>query len=69
MIESLLTILIHPIIMMKRQRLMPLSRREADSGGHLAKVVMIERSQIEYHPTCQDRCEELLDSVFFFQVL
>ena len=54
------------IVMTKRQCLqMRLSRREADSGSRLAKVAVIERSQIEYHPACQDRCQELLKSRCF----
>jgi len=61
------TISIHRIIIMiKHQRLrMRQSHREADRGRHLAKVAVIERSQIEYHPACQDRCEELLKPMFF----
>ena len=56
--------------MTRRQRLqMRLSRREADSGRWLGEVAVIERSQVEYHPARQDRCQELLESkCVFFQV-
>ena len=64
------TISIYLIVVTKHQRLQMrrrLSRREADRGRRLAKVAVIERSQIEYHPACQNGCQELLKSMFFFQ--
>ena len=46
----------------KHQRIQ--MRREVDRGrrGRLAEVAASERSQIEYHPACQDGCQELLKS-------
>jgi len=63
---------IHPItVMIKHLRPQicrrPPCRREADRGRRFAKIAVNERSQIEYHPACQDGCEELLESMFFPQ--